>query len=442
MNYDSIVIGFGKAGKTLAGYKASKGEKVAIIEKSTSMYGGTCINVGCIPSKSLITSAIRRDKTQSLEQAKEYYSNSIARKNKLVQALRKKNYDKLNNLSNVDVIDGVASFVDNNTILVNGTTLSAKNIYINTGSTSFIPQIEGLKDNPYIFNSESLMDLDTLPEQLVILGGGYIGLEFASMYANFGSKVKVLVDTNDFLPREDTDVALSIKEALQNMGVEIILGTKVISINNNSVRYKVNDIDVQISFDAMLVATGRRPNIAALHLENTDVKLTERNAIKVNDKLQTSVDHIYAMGDVVGGLQFTYISLDDFRIISNEQYDLSARKNVPYSVFIDPSYSRVGINEIEAKQLNLNYQVVTLPVNQIPKAHVLGKTTGMLKALVDNDTNKILGAMLFMEESYEIINFIKLAMDLDADYTVIKNFVFTHPTMSESLNDLFSLFKK
>lgn len=449
--FDAIIIGFGKGGKTLAGHLASQGKKVAMIEKSKMMYGGTCINVGCIPSKSLVQSASNSasKSNATFAQLATYYQEAIIKKTELTASLRQKNYDKLNTLKNVTVIDGIASFKDSHTVQVQQEhdtfDLHAPYIFINTGSLPVIPKIEGIENNPYVYFSDTLMALPTLPKELVIIGGGYIGLEFASMYANFGSQVTVLQDGETFLPREDEDMALEIKKVLEKQGITIKVGVNIKAVTKQGeVNYTHLGKEYKQAGNAILVATGRRPNIENLHLERAGVTTTSRGAIQVNKWRQTSMPHIFAMGDVVGGLQFTYVSLDDYRIVANylsdkKSYNETHRGYVPYSVFMDTPYSRVGLNEKEAREAGYTIKVSKLPTMAIPKAQVLQKPAGMLKAIIDTKTNKILGAMLLCVESYEMINIVKLAMDLHADYTILKNQIFTHPTMSEALNDLFTM---
>lgn len=449
--FDAIIIGFGKGGKTLAGHLAKQGKKVAMIEKSEMMYGGTCINVGCIPSKSLVHSAAesKLHNEASFAEKAVSYKKAIEEKRSLTAKLRKKNYDKLADHPNITVINGEASFLSSTVVTVNGKEgtkeLQAPNIFINTGSSSVIPAIKGIEGNPHVFYSNTLMDLDKLPEHLVIIGGGYIGLEFASMYANFGSKVTVLQHGGTFLPKEDTDIATEIRSNLEAQGVQFLLNAATQEITSDGkVLAEVDGIATVLTADAVLIATGRKANVEGLHLEAAGVEQTERGAIKTNEWHQTTAENIFAMGDVVGGLQFTYVSLDDYRIVSNylddkKTYSEKDRQHVPYSVFLETPFSRVGMNEREAKKAGYEIKVMKLPAMAIPKAQVLKKPAGLLKAIVDVKTNKILGAMLLCEESYEMINLVKLAMDLNADYTVLKNQIFTHPTMSEALNDLFSM---
>lgn len=444
-SYDSIIIGFGKGGKTLAGKLAQTGRKVAIVEKSSGMYGGTCINVGCIPSKSLFRSAgiSHLSADAPFAQKAEFYRAAVAEKRRLTAMLREKNYRKLADLVNVDVYTGTAGFLSPTQVQVKlpqeTLVLEGKQIFINTGASSFVPPIPGLENNPDVFFSDTLMDLETLPQRLTIIGGGYIGLEFASMYANFGSRVTVLQVEDTFLPREDPDMALEIQKALEAKGIRFRFSVSIQKAEGGNVVLS----DGIVEGDAILVATGRKPNTADLNAAAAGVSLTPRGAVQVDESLRTTAPNIWAMGDVVGGLQFTYISLDDFRIVwsqLNGGGDTTARrKNVPYSVFIDPPFSRVGMSEAEALAAGRSIKVLKLPAAAVPKAQVLQQPTGMLKAVLDANTNKILGASLFCEESYEVINLIHLAMELDADASVLQNQIFTHPTMSEALNDLFSL---
>ncbi|WP_298705306.1 FAD-dependent oxidoreductase [uncultured Veillonella sp.] len=441
--YDIIVIGFGKAGKTLAGKLAKSGKSVALIEKDAHMYGGTCINVGCIPSKRLVTDAASAPKDDFAAQTA-FYKKAIEEKRALTGALRKANYDKLIQ-AGVEVIDGVASFVDATHIEVKRGaehfTLEGKQFVINTGATPVFPTIKGLATSEKVFTSETLMDLAELPSTLTILGGGYIGLEFAALYANFGSKVTVVQDGDVFLPREDADMAKQIQDVLAAKGVAIITGAQATEIKEGTLYYTKDNEAQSITSDAILIATGRRPNTDELGAEKAGIQLNKRGAVETDEHLRTNVPNIWAAGDVCGKLQFTYISLDDSRIILDDmagksERTINNRGAFAYSVFIDPPFSRVGLNETEAKAKGLNYRVVTLSANAIPKAKVLRKTEGLLKALID-DNNKILGAQLFCAESYEMINMIKLAIDQNLDYQVLRDFIYTHPTMSESFNDLF-----
>ena len=436
-HYDAIIIGFGKGGKTLAVDLAKRGKKVALIEKSNQMYGGTCINEGCIPSISLIVQA---QKTE--------YPSAIENKEQLILKLRQKNYDKLAQFENIDIIDGTARFVDNYTVEINHQDkISADYLFINTGSQTIIPSIKGIQETKHIYTSASLMKEKQLPKNLAIIGGGYIGLEFASMYARYGSNVTVFEFNERLVAREDEDVALEIQHILENQGVQFQLNSQVEELSNQKekvvIQYRQNDVGYIDHFDAVLLAAGRRANTDDLGLENTDVKVDERGQVIVNDNLQTDVPHIYAMGDVKGGLQFTYISLDDYRIVKNHLFEnqtrtINNRGYIPYSVFISPTFSRVGLSEQEALKQGYDIKVAKIPTASIPRANVDGKPEGVLKAIIDKKTDLILGCVLLCERSEEMINFVQLAMNQNLKYQDIASHIFTHPSMSEALNDLFN----
>ena len=425
--YQNLIIGFGKAGKTLAGFLAKKGESVALVERSKERYGGTCINVACIPSKSLEYSARLSAAAGGDFAAKaERYRAAIAEKRRLTKMLREKNYAKVMSAGAV-VIDGEASFVDAHTVRIAGAdgdqTVTAERIFINTGALPFVPPIKGAAESTHVYTSETMMELDELPEKLVIIGGGYIGLEFASYYANFGSSVTVVQDGTSFIPREDAEIEDSAGAA--NVVVQTADGEKTLAAN------------------AILIATGRRPNIEGLNLAAAGVAVTERGAVAVDEHLRTSVPHIWAMGGVTGGLQFTYISLDDFRIVKDQLVGSGTRTTanrgaVPYSVFLDPPLSRVGMTEAQAEAAGFDVRVLRLEVAAIPKAQVYKKPAGMLKAVVDAKTNTVLGAHFFCPESQEMINLMKMAIDHGITAAALGSAIYTHPTMTEALNDLFS----
>ena len=451
--YDAVIIGFGKGGKTMAGALGAAGKKVALIEKSDRMYGGTCINVGCIPTKSLVYRAgLAAAKGGSFEEKAAAYKAAMEQKEDLTARLRGKNYQKLDSNPNITVIDGTASFQSPHVVEVekDGRTfqVEGEQIFINTGSSAFIPPIEGLKGNPYVYTSEGLLNLTELPSRLVIIGGGYIGVEFSSIYASFGSKVTILQDGDIFLPREDEEIAGAVRESLESRGIRVMTGVKVKALEQAGGKALVavdNGKEVKkLEAEAVLVATGRRPNTAGLNLEAAGVEIGPRGGIVTDDSLTTTAPHIYAMGDVRGGLQFTYISLDDFRIVKSKvlgdgSYTLKERGAVPYSVFLIPPFSRVGLSEKEAVEKGYKVKVARLAAAAIPKAQVLEQPAGLLKAVIDEETGLILGAHLFCQESYEMINMVKLAMDAKVPYQVLRDTIYTHPTMSEAFNDLFAV---
>lgn len=453
--FDVIIIGFGKGGKTLAAEYAKHGQKVAIVERSDKMYGGTCINIGCIPTKTLVHQAkiASGRKAATFEEKSEFYRNAIALKENVTGALRNKNYHNLADNPNVTVYTGTGSFLSSDTVAVRTATeelqLTSKQIIINTGAETIIPPIDGIAENPFVYTSTSIMELTALPHQLVIVGGGYIGLEFASMYASFGSEVTVLESYPTLIVREDRDIAASVQETLEKKGIVFRMNAKVQSVKHTADKAIVAYTDaqtgesVQLEADAVLLATGRRPNTKDLNLSAAGVEVDARGAIIVDERLKTTNPSIRAVGDVKGGLQFTYISLDDYRIVREDVFGdkertTTDRNPVSYSVFIDPPLARIGLNEEEARRQNLDIIVKKLPVTAIPRAKTLGETDGLLKAIIDKNTKKILGCTLFAPDSSEVINTVAVAMKTGQDYTFLRDFIFTHPSMSEALNDLFA----
>ena len=454
--YDAIIIGFGKGGKTLAGFLAGKGQNVALIEKSDKMYGGTCINIGCIPSKKLVNSTkVLKDKgLSSFEDRKKFYTESIDNKNTLIGALRGKNYEMLATKDTITVYDGVGSFVSKNIVNIenNGHNeqIEGEKIFINTGSTTIIPNIKGLKESRYIYTSTSIMELKELPKKLAVIGAGYIGLEFASMYSEFGSEVTVIDTAEKLLPKEDEEIAQRVKTILEAKGIKFLLKSKIDEVSDRDNRGYIKVLGeegaAEIEADAILVAIGRKPNTEGLNLEAAGVRTDERGAVIVDDKLKTTTDNIWAMGDVKGGLQFTYISLDDFRIIRDNVYGngnrtVNDRNVIPYSVFINPPLSRVGMTESEAVAKGYEVKTGKIEAMAIPKAKIEGVTDGLLKTVIDAKTDKILGCTLLCNTSHEMINVVAAAMKAEQKYTFLKDMIFTHPTMSEALNDLFGSVK-
>ncbi|MBB1122437.1 FAD-dependent oxidoreductase [Limosilactobacillus albertensis] len=438
----NIIIGFGKGGKTLAKFLAQHGEQVLVVEKSKQMYGGTCINIACLPSKRLIIEAAHGTS----------FEDAVDGKNVMTAQLRQKNYQMLASEDNITVLDGTAHFTGNHTINVqtpDGKELAYKGerIFINTGATPTIPDIPGLKNSPFLLNSTDAMNQDKLPRELVIIGGGYIGLEFANMFASFGSRVTILDHHKSLLPREDDDVAEMVIQNFKDNGVKFEVGVNIKDISEQDEQAAItftrgDNHEITIFADKILAATGRQPETASLDLQNTDIKVDKKGAIVVNDLLQTNVPNVWAIGDVKGGPQFTYISLDDFRIIKDELFGnkerrVSDRLIVPTNVFIEPSLAQVGLTEKKAQKQGKDYLLFKMPAAAIPKAKVLKDTRGLLKVLVDPQTNLIIGATLYIQEAQEIINMIVLAMRAKLPYQMLRDQIYTHPTISEAFNDLF-----
>ena len=454
--YDAVIIGFGKGGKTLAGFLAGKGQNVALIEKSDKMYGGTCINVGCIPSKKLVnsTKVLKNKGLDNIEAKEKFYAESIDNKNALIGALRGKNYEMLASKDTVTVYDGTGSFVSKNVVNIesNGENIQieGEKIFINTGATTIIPNIKGISESKHVYTSTSLMELKELPKKLTVIGAGYIGLEFASMYSEFGSEVTVIDMADRLMPREDEEIAERVKAILEAKGIRFLLKSKIeeISDRNDKGYVKISGKagENEVESDAILVAIGRKPNTDGLNLEAAGVKTDERGAVAVDETLKTTADNIWAMGDVKGGLQFTYISLDDFRIIRDNVYGngnrtVNDRNVIPYSVFINPPLSRVGMTEKEAIEKGYEVKTGKLEAMAIPKGKIEGVTDGLLKTVVDAKTDKILGCTLLCNTSHEMINVVAAAIKAEQKYTFLRDMLFTHPTMTEALNDLFGSVK-
>lgn len=456
--YDALIIGFGKGGKTLATELSNRGWKVAVIERSEKMYGGTCINVGCIPTKALAHESQTAEllfKDDYKKQAN-FYKLAIGRKDKLISFLREKNISRLTKQTNVvTVYTGMASFLSNNTVKVTlpdeEIRLQAKEIFIDTGSTPLIPAIDGIRESKRVYTSATLLELDVLPRHLLVVGGGNIGLEYASIYAGFGSKVTVLEAGNKFLPRHDRDIAGSVQEVLQQRGIEIHLNARPQSIRDTS------DGGVSLAYveaadgtphfvegDAILLAVGRKPMTEGLNLAATDLQLDAQGAIVVDAHLHTTVPHLWAMGDVKGGAQFTYLSLDDFRVIRDELFGtkirtIEDRNPVAYALFTNPPLAHVGLTEEEAMKRGYTIKVSRLPATAIVRCRTLQQTDGMLKAIIDVHSGRIMGCTLFCTEASEVINTVNLAMKSGQKYPFLRDFIFTHPSMSEALNDLFTI---
>lgn len=435
--YDLIVIGFGKAGKTLAAKMAMQGKKVALIERSKAMYGGTCINIACIPTKTLLVAA---EKGLSFEEV-------MTEKNAVTSRLNGKNYATISG-AGVDIINAEAHFLSNKVIeIVSGNQkqeLTAENIVINTGAISNILPIPGLTTSKNVYDSTGIQNLDRLPKSLGILGGGNIGLEFAGLFNKLGSKVTVLDAAYTFLPRVEPSIAAMAKQYMEEDGIEILQNVFTQEVKNDGDEVIVVTKNKSFHFDALLYATGRKPNIEPLKLENTDIQITDRGAIQVNKHCQTSVSGVFAVGDVNGGLQFTYVSLDDFRIVfsylaGDGSYTLDNRKNVPTTMFIAPPLAQIGLTEAQAKEQGLPYATKEIPVSAMPRGHVNADLRGTFKAVVNTETKEILGATIFSQGAQEIINILTVAMDNNIPYTYFTKQIFTHPTLAENLNDLFAI---
>lgn len=454
-NYDAIIIGTGQAGKPLALSLADAEWKVAIIERD--LVGGSCINVGCSPTKAMVSSA----RVAHLARRAGDYGVNIsdlnidmkvikAKKQKIVESFRGGNIKRLEAHKNIDLIMGEAKFSGKNSVEIDLVTgdklqLSSEKIFINVGCRPGVPSIPGINDIPFL-NSSAIMELEEVPEHLLVLGGGYIGLEFGQMFRRFGSKVTIIHRGTQLLTREDTDVAEEVTNILQKEGIEVILNAESTKVNQSDesnivLTYKSDSTEKSVSGTHLLVATGRVPNSDSLNLNSAGVETTDRGYITANDKLETNVPGIYSLGDVKGGPQFTHISYDDFRIIRTNLLEggnaSTAGRIVPYVVFIDPQLGRIGMTEKEVEKGNYNYKVAKIPMKYVARALETDETSGFMKALVDLDTKQILGGAILGVEGGEVMSVLQVAMMGKLPYTELKEGIFAHPTYSESLNNLF-----
>lgn len=442
LSTQNLIIGFGKAGKTLAADLARNGQQVVLAERDNSMYGGTCINIGCIPSKRLLTEA---ERISPREERPAAFKAIMARKQQLVEALRAANLQKLESLEQVTVIRAEARFTAPHTVVLDadGETLevTAERIFINTGARPNRLSIPGA-DGSRIFDSTGFLSLDTLPRRVVIVGGGYISLEFACMYQALGSSVTILSAGELFLEREDRDVADEMHRILTARGIGIVTGVETTAFEERPDATTVVTSKGSYPADAVLVGIGRRPNTETLDLHAAGIKTDSRGYIVTDDLLRAALG-VWAMGDVAGTPQFTYMSLDDYRIVSTQLLGSAGRTRtdrqpIPTAVFTYPPLAHIGMTETQARATGRPIAVKKLMAAMIPKAKVLGQTDGLLKAVVDTTTDEILGVTLLCAEAHELINLIKMAIDNRIPASYLRNQIFTHPTMAEALNDLFA----
>lgn len=453
--YDAIVIGSGQAGGPLAKKLALAGKKTALIEKR--WIGGTCVNDGCTPTKTMVASAkaaYMAGHSAPLGVKIKGYSVNMPvikkRKDEVIHLFRDGSKKGLEETKNLDLLFGEAVFTEKKTISVTLNDggieeLRAHLFFINTGDKPFIPEIEGLNDIDYL-TSTTILDLDYVPEHLLILGGNYIGLEFGQMFRRFGSKVTVLEKSGRIVSHEDEDVSEELTKILEDEDITIHTNTIIAGLKKKKSEKMTAIIlkdgkEEKIKCSHVLVAVGRTPQTKALNLSKTGVETDEHGNIKVNDKLETNVPGIYALGDVKGAPAFTHISYNDYTIVyrnlvKNENLTTKDRL-VPYCMFTDPQLGHVGLSETEAKKLKLNYKVAKLPMTRVARAIETGDTRGFMKAIVDADTKQILGATVLGPEGGEIMTILQMAMMGGITYEQVRYFVFAHPLYAESLNNLF-----
>lgn len=453
---DAIIIGTGQAGKPLAGALAEAGWKTAIIETADRV-GGTCVVSGCTPTKTMVASArvahlARRAADYGVRTGDIAIDLAVVRRRKrdIVDSWSAGSRKGLERHATLELVMGHARFSGPNEVTVQvhggGTrVLTAARIFINAGTRPGRPPIPGL-DGIGALDNESIMELDQVPEHLIVIGGGFVGLEFGQMFRRFGSRVTVIEAQPRFLPREDEDVAQAVRQVLEEDGIEMLCGAAVDRVGRDAdgrveVALSHQERPRTIVGSHLLIATGRVSNADTLDPAKAGLAVDERGFLRVNERLETSVPGIYALGDVNGGPPFTHVSYDDFRIVKTNLLDgghaTTAGRLVPYAVFIDPQLGRVGLTEREARDQGYDVRIATLPMSRVARAIETDETRGLMKAVVDGRTGQLLGAAILGIEGGEIATVLQVAMMGRLPYTVLKDGVFSHPTLSESLNNLF-----
>jgi pyruvate/2-oxoglutarate dehydrogenase complex dihydrolipoamide dehydrogenase (E3) component len=452
-SFDALVIGSGQGGNPLAGALTAAGKKTALIERQD--VGGTCINRGCTPTKTMVASArvaylVRRAGDYGVNTSEPVMNMERVRERKraIVESFRGGSEKRLAK-AEVALIRGEASFTGPRTVRValrdgGERSLTAPLIFINTGTRPAAPPIEGLDALPYLDN-DSIMELDYVPRHLLVIGGGYIGLEFSQMFRRFGSSVTILQSGPQLLGEEDPDVAAEVLKILRQDGIEVHLNAhaRKAAGTKNAITLTIESEGETLTIEGsdLLLAAGRVPNTTALQPALAGIETDRHGYIKVNERLETTAAGVYALGDVKGGPQFTHISYDDYRIVKANLLDgghrSTADRMVPYTVFMDPQLGRVGMTESQAKASGRAVRVARMPMTSVARALELDETRGLLKVIVDAQTEEILGATVLGIEGGEVMSVLQTAMMGRLKYTVLRDAVYAHPTLAESLNNLF-----
>ena len=457
-NYRNVIIGSGEGGKFLAWHLARSGQQTAVIERR--WIGGSCPNINCLPSKNEIWSA----KVANLIYHAGKFGSTAApaavdmaavrnRKREMVHGLVKMHLDRYKT-TGAELVMGEAKFTGPRTIAVRlndgGTrSLFAERLFLNLGTHAVIPPVPGLAESAPLTNIE-LLELDRVPEHLIVIGDGYVGLEFSQAYRRFGSNVTVLQNAGQLLSNEDPDVAAEIVHIFTEEGINVVAPAEIVSVSGHSgdgvnLLVRTPAGQTTISGSDILVATGRTPNTSGIGLESAGVKLDSRGYILANDRLETSAPNVWAIGECAGSPQFTHVSLDDFRIIRDNLAggSRSTRDRVILScLFTDPQVAHVGLTETEANRQGIAVRVAKLPAAAVLRTRTIGETGGFMKALIDPKNDRILGFTMVGPEAGEVLAVVQMAMLAGFPYTVLSEAILTHPTMAEGLNALFSAVKQ
>jgi pyruvate/2-oxoglutarate dehydrogenase complex dihydrolipoamide dehydrogenase (E3) component len=443
MKFDAVVIGSGQGGNPLCQRLADKGWNVALVERSH--LGGTCINTGCTPTKTMVASAQVAHYARNASRWGVHASDVrvdlpaiVERKNKVVASFRAGQERRVAERKTLHLYRGHARFLSAHQLQVGKEVIEGERIFINTGTRPEIPRLPGRDSGPYLTNA-TLMELRNLPEHLLILGGGYIGLEFGQMFRRFGSEVTILHRGDRLLTREDPDLADELRKALEAEGVKFLLNAQTTSVKTSAGKIVLEVESAKgnttLAGSHLLVATGRRPNTDDLGLEKAGVEIDARGYVKVNSRLETTVPGIWALGDVKGGPAFTHISYNDYQIIYGNLVEgkklTTEHRYVPYAVFTDPQFGRVGITEQEARASGRKLKIGTYPMAYVARAIERDETAGFMKIIVDAETDHILGAAILGTEGGEFIQVLGALILANAPYTVLKGAVYIHPTLAE-----------
>jgi pyruvate/2-oxoglutarate dehydrogenase complex dihydrolipoamide dehydrogenase (E3) component len=454
--YDSIIIGAGQAGVPLARSLAGAGWKTALVEREH--VGGTCYNEGCTPTKTMIASArvaylARRAADYGVTAGPVAVDMTAVRQRKrdLVESWRSGSEKRLRSTENLDLLMGEASFVGPHRLEIRprvgaSRVIEAERIFLNVGARPSIPVLAGLEQVPYL-TSTTIMELDQVPARLVILGGGYVAVEFSQMFRRFGSDVTIVQRRGSLLPREDRDVAGAVAKILEEDGIELVLDAEAQGVaagpgGGVSLEVMTGTGPRAVTGSHLLIATGRTPNTEALALAAAGLEVDRGGFIPVNDRLETRVGGIYALGDVKGGPAFTHISYDDYRVIRTNLLEggdaTISDRLVPYTVFIDPQLGRVGLTEQEARDKGLAVKVYTMQMDWVARALEVDESRGFMKAVVDQATDRVVGFAALGMEGGELMAAIEVAMLGGVTASTLRDAVFAHPTLAESLNNLFA----
>lgn len=432
---------------------ADRGWNVALIERSEKRYGGSCVNVACIPTKALIHHAKLSEACGPLSKARQAmnYREAIDATAKLTASIRKASYESVVGQDRLTLYTGEASFRSPRQIVVRtaggDVLLEGEKICIDTGSIPVIPDLSGVSESRRVYTSETILELRELPQNLVIVGGGYVGLEYAFLYAGFGSHVTVLDNHPGLLPHEDDDIVACVRKAIDEKGIVFHENVWVQAVHDRDSETVVSYVNLttenfhEIGADAVLLAAGRKPETESLNLPAAGVRVDDRGAIDTDPQLRTSAPHIWAIGDVNGNPMFTYISQDDYRIVYDQllgdgRRSTLDREPVPTTMFIDPPLARIGLSEEEAFRAGCPIRVARMPASEMGRAQTLGQPEGLMKIVVNAETGRLVGCAFFCVEANEMINLAAVAIRARLDYRFLRDQIFTHPSMSEAFNKL------